>query len=86
MATQLKAVGGSLMAIIPAEIVRELGLKKGQLVDVSTARGAIVIKPASRPDWASYFAREIDPEIANYEFKREEFEDRNVFGDRENVK
>jgi hypothetical protein len=35
-----------------------------------------------KPDWASYFARKIDPEIANYEFKREPFEDRDVFGSR----
>jgi antitoxin component of MazEF toxin-antitoxin module len=81
MTTQLKAIGGSLMALIPADIVREAGLKKGQVVEVSYADGKIVITtPAAKADWASYFARKIDPKVANYEFKRQEFEDREVFG------
>ena len=32
-----------------------------------------------KPDWQSFFAREIDPEVAGWEFKREKFEDRDVF-------
>jgi antitoxin component of MazEF toxin-antitoxin module len=85
MTVRLKTIGGSLMAIIPADIVHKAGLKKGQSVNVAYARGKIVIEPAVKPDWASFFAREIDPEVAGWEFKREEFEDRDVFdlkGDR----
>jgi hypothetical protein len=37
--------------------------------------------PDLRPDWASFFAREIDPEVAGWELEREQPEDRDVFGD-----
>jgi hypothetical protein len=33
----------------------------------------------ARPDWASFFARKIHPDVANWEFEREQFEDRDVF-------
>lgn len=46
--------------------IREAALEK--------ARGA-----QARPDWASYFAREIHPDVANWDFEREQFEDRDVF-------
>jgi hypothetical protein len=35
--------------------------------------------PAGKPDWASFFAREIHPDVANWEFEREQFEDRDPF-------
>jgi hypothetical protein len=31
-----------------------------------------------RPDWGSFFAREVDPEIANWELKREQPESRDI--------
>ena len=37
--TKLKSIGGSLAVIIPADIVRQAGLKKGQPVDVAYADG-----------------------------------------------
>ena|ERR1700675_3036193 len=35
--------------------------------------------PQGKPDWASFFAREIHPDVANWEFEREQFEDRDPF-------
>jgi antitoxin component of MazEF toxin-antitoxin module len=82
--TKLTSIGGSLAVIIPADIVRQAGLKKGQPVDVRVdAGGKIFIAPAAKPDWASFFAREIDPEIASWELEREQPESRNVFGFRD---
>jgi antitoxin component of MazEF toxin-antitoxin module len=78
MATQqLRAVGGSLMAIIPADIVREAGLKKGQLVDVSYSQGAIVI--ARKPDWASFLALDFPPEADTFLKERKQPRRRELF-------
>jgi antitoxin component of MazEF toxin-antitoxin module len=79
MAIQLRAIGGSLMAIIPNTIVRKLGLKKGQLVEVTAADGKVLIEPAAKPDWASFFARDFGIP-RDWELEREQFEDRDVFG------
>jgi len=81
--TKLTSIGGSLAVIIPADIVRLAGLKKDQPVDVVYADGKVLIAPAAKPDWASFFAREIDPEIANWELEREQPESRDVFGSRD---
>jgi antitoxin component of MazEF toxin-antitoxin module len=80
--TKLKSIGGSLAVIIPADIVRQAGLKKGQPVSVTYADGKVLIAPAAKPDWASFFAREIDPEVAGWELERKQPESRDVFGDK----
>lgn len=44
------AVGSSLAVTLPAEVVREFKLKKGQAVEVSVhpATGAVTIRPGPR--------------------------------------
>lgn len=69
------------MAIIPADIVKKAGLKRGQTVEVSYKRGQVVIAPAQKADWASFFAREISPEVQNWDFVRRQPERRDVFRD-----
>ena len=46
METKLVAVGSSLAVTLPAEIVKEFGLQKGQAVEVSVhpATGAVTIR------------------------------------------
>jgi len=66
MAVRLKAVGGSLMAIIPAEVVRKAGLK-GQWVDVAVAQGGrVILKPSARSNWSSFLAEDFPPEAADF--------------------
>jgi antitoxin component of MazEF toxin-antitoxin module len=77
-ATQhIKTIGGSLGVIIPADLARKAGMKKDQHVDVTYSRGAIVI--ARKPDWESFFARDFGIP-SDFEFEREDFEDRDIFG------
>jgi antitoxin component of MazEF toxin-antitoxin module len=47
MKRKIVQTGGSLAVTLPAEVVEEFGLKKGQDVDVSVhpATGAVVIRP-----------------------------------------
>jgi antitoxin component of MazEF toxin-antitoxin module len=78
--TKLKSIGGSLAVIIPADIVRQAGLKKGQRVDVAYAEGKVLIAPAAKPDWASFFARDYGIP-ADWELERKQPERRDVFAD-----
>ena len=50
MKRKLVEVGGSLAVMLPAEVVRELGLKKGMMVEVSVhpQTGAVTIRPRVR--------------------------------------
>jgi antitoxin component of MazEF toxin-antitoxin module len=79
MTVQLKTIGGSLMAIIPAEIVRKAGLKPGQAVSVAYADGKIIIEP--RPTWASFLELEFPPEADTFLLDRPQPQRRAVFGD-----
>lgn len=81
MAVRLKAVGGSLMAIIPAEIVRKAGLRKGQWVDVTVAQGGrVILKPAPRSNWSSFLDEDFPPEAAEFLRERPTFlSDRDAF-------
>jgi antitoxin component of MazEF toxin-antitoxin module len=75
----LKKLGGSLAAVIPADVVKEAGFKKGQAVDVTYHGGKVVIAPAQKPDWASFFAMDFGiPK--GFRFERTVLEDRDVFG------
>lgn len=78
MSVILKKLGGSLAAVIPADVVKEAGFKKGQAVDVTYSRGKVVIAPEERPDWASFFATDFGiPK--DEELPRTPLEDREVF-------
>ena len=46
METALKQVGGSLMAVIPAEFVKKLELTRGQSVQIAVRGRSLVLKPA----------------------------------------
>jgi|HubBroStandDraft_5_1064220.scaffolds.fasta_scaffold967919_2 antitoxin component of MazEF toxin-antitoxin module len=77
-----RKVGGSLIVAVPKELARELSLRANQTAAASIKDGKLVLAPSSRMDWASYFAREIDPEIANWTLEREPaIDDRDVFED-----
>jgi antitoxin component of MazEF toxin-antitoxin module len=77
MTVQLKTIGGSLMAIIPAEIVRKAGLKPGQAGSVAYADGKIIIEP--RPTWASFLELDFPPEADAFLFDRPQPRRRDVF-------
>jgi antitoxin component of MazEF toxin-antitoxin module len=79
MSVQLKRVGGSLMAVIPAEVAREAGFEKGQSVDVTYTDGKIILAPTAKPGWASFFAMDFDIPT-DFEIEREDLEDRDIFG------
>lgn len=50
MKRKLVQAGGSLAVTLPAEVVREFNLKKGQEVDVSVhpVTGAVIVRPGVR--------------------------------------
>ena len=50
MERKLVAVGGSLAVTLPAELVKELGLKKGQAVELTVhpTTGVVTIRPGVR--------------------------------------
>lgn len=76
--SEVKMVGGSLMVVIPPDVARKVGIKKGSRVDVSCARGKAVIAPAAKPDWASFFAMDFGiPK--DFMIERTPLEDRDVF-------
>jgi antitoxin component of MazEF toxin-antitoxin module len=79
MSVEIKAIGGSLMVLIPAEMAREMALKKGQRLDVALVNGELVLKPAAKPDWASFFAQDFGIP-SDFVLEREQFQDRDVFG------
>jgi antitoxin component of MazEF toxin-antitoxin module len=79
MSVQLKKVGGSLMAVIPAEVARKAGFEKGQHVDITYAAGKIILKPTAKPDWTSFFAMDFGIP-ADFAIEREDLEDRDIFG------
>ncbi len=45
MKTQIRRIGNSLGSIIPAPLVRQLGLVEGVEIDVQIKQGAIVLTP-----------------------------------------
>jgi antitoxin component of MazEF toxin-antitoxin module len=78
-----RKVGGSLIVAVPKELARELKLQAGRKAEASIKDGKLIIEPSAKTDadWASYFARKIDPEVANWVLEREPvIEDRDVFG------
>lgn len=48
MKVQLKSLGNSIAAIIPAAYIRELNLIKGSEVDIKLDEGRIVIEPIKK--------------------------------------
>lgn len=48
MKIQIGKWGNSLAVRIPSSVVKDLGLADGANLDVSTAEGALVLKPARR--------------------------------------
>lgn len=52
MLTQVRKIGNSAGAIIPAPVLKELKLREGDSIDVSVVDNCIVIKPAKeRPKY-----------------------------------
>ena len=49
MKTQIRRVGNSLGAIIPAPLVRQLKLTEGVEIDVQVKEGAIILTPLRQP-------------------------------------
>jgi antitoxin component of MazEF toxin-antitoxin module len=45
METALKQIGGSLVAVIPAEYVKEIGLSRGQVVNVTAKGRKLILEP-----------------------------------------
>jgi antitoxin component of MazEF toxin-antitoxin module len=47
MLTQVRKIGNSAGAIIPAPVLKELKLREGDSIDVSVGENCIIIKPAT---------------------------------------
>ena len=49
MQTIIRKLGNSAGIIVPATIMKDLGLKLDQSVDLNTVDGCLVVKPLARP-------------------------------------
>lgn len=52
MKTALRSIGNSKGAVIPAQLLKELGLKVGDQLDAKTEGGRLVMTPVSKPRYS----------------------------------
>jgi len=55
----MRRVGGSLMAAMPADVVRDMGLAEGQTLVVAYDGARLILEPKAPPAPARYTLREI---------------------------
>ena len=55
----LRKVGGSLVAAVPAEVVKDLGLRADQTLSVAYDGKRMIIEPAKEPEPRRYTLRQI---------------------------
>lgn len=48
MQTQIRKIGNSKGAVIPAQILKQLDIKEGDHLNINTDNGCIVIKPVTQ--------------------------------------
>lgn len=52
METSIIEIGNSKGLILPATLLRQLGLEKGSWVNLEKKNGSIIITPGKRAEWA----------------------------------